>query len=302
MLNLKRLTSFVLLLVVAFAIYGCSSSSGGGNRIVITGLVTSVNGQGGDELVGITVEAINPQNFKRLGSAQVTGLLGEYQLRVPLGNNLTRLIILTFTTLDLEIFTGSFVITKNSSVLLDVMLTDGDVDIDDDDGPGYTVLSNRIKTSGKQQFLFSNADFGIDTPGQALFIVNGNAANCINATDNSLVVINPNTFQALDCDVGISTRQNGNVFIEASDLFEILSRNAGIRTRNQTVVDVTASESGTFTIESNQGFGIRCSGQSLVTAAMDPTPGTCSVSGAQGDIEEETANCDIMIPNSCLTP
>lgn len=302
MLALKRLTSFLLLLVVAFAIYGCSSSSGGGERIVITGLVTSVNGQGGDEVVGITVEAINPQNFKRLGSAQVTGLLGEYQLRVPLGNNQTRLVILTFTTIDLESFTGSFVITKNSSVLLDVMLDLGDVVIDDDDGPGYTVLSGRIKTSGKQQFLFSNADFGIDTPGQALFIINGNAQDCIRALDNSLVVINPNTFQALDCAVGISTQQNGNVFIEAGNLFEIFSRDSGIRTRNQTVVDVTASDIGTFTIESTQGFGIRCSGQSLVTAAMDPTPGTCSVSGSKGDIEEETANCDIMIPNSCLTP
>lgn len=303
----RGIITLFLLVTVSIAL-GCDSDGGSkGQRINVAGSVLSVDGNE-DDVVGITIDAIDSNSGDRLGST-TTGLLGQYNLRVKLGRNQTRLVDLVFTTPDLppDVFTGSFIITKSSSVLLDVELEgDGDVVIPfnfgDCGGFCYTVLSEPIRTSGGQVFQFDNAAFGgLSTPGTAQFIIAGNGRDCVRAIDQSSVILGPDQFSAADCAIGLRSENNALISVEAGTFFDIVSRDSGIRSRETSSVDATTDDDGEFNILSTNGFGIRCSGQSDVTAALSPTI-ACSIDGASGDISEETFNCSIEVGAGCLAP
>jgi hypothetical protein len=308
MAKASRAPSFFIISSIALALIliGCFDVTGGGGgggpgRVTITGMVTSVDGDTGD-VFGISIEAIDPINGKRLGRSTETGVFGAYQLKVP-AKGLQRLIELIFTTpLPFsETFSEFFLITKDSEVFLDIRLeSPGQVIIDDVDGGGYQVDQKRIRIGGGKSFIFSGAQFGIITPQQADFTINGRSRDCIRANTNSSIVINVQNFTATNCAIGIKANQKVIISIGASESFEISSRNSGVRTSNETVTDLTSGEE--FVISSSEDFGIRAGGQSSVVVDLLSPPVDCEIFGARGDINQESASAIISVPAGCLVP
>lgn len=293
---------------VALIITGCFDVIGGGGgggggpgRVTISGMVTSVNGDTGD-VFGISIEARDPSNGKRLGKSTETGVFGAYQLKVP-AKGLQRLIQLIFTTPfpSSQIFSEFFLITTHSEVFLDVRLeSPGQVIIDDVDGGGYQVDQKRITIGGGKEFIFSGPQFSITTPQQADFTINGGSSDCIRANKDGTIVISVQNFTATKCNVGVQASNRAMISVDASQRLEISSRNSGVKTSNQTGTKLTSGEE--FVINSSQDFGIRAGGQSSVAVDLMAPPVNCVISGAKGDINQESASAIIAVPAGCLVP
>ncbi|MGB7292574.1 MAG: hypothetical protein WBD99_10420 [Thermodesulfobacteriota bacterium] len=293
-------------IVAALIITGCFDVIGGGGgggpgRVTISGMVTSVDGDTGD-VFGISVEAKDPINGKKLGNSTETSVFGAYQLKVP-AKGLQRLIELVFTTpLPFsEAFSEFFLITKDSEVFLDVRLeSPGQVIIDDVDGGGYQVDQNRIRIGGGKRFIFSGPEFSITTPQLADFTINGRSSDCIKANKNSSIVINVQNFSATNCAIGINANKRAIISIDASRSFDISSRNSGVRSSNQTFTNLSSGEE--FVISSSEDFGIRAGGQSSVVVDLLVPPVDCEIFGPRGDINQESASAIISVPPGCLVP
>ena len=290
-----------LMLIGCFDVTGGGGGGGGPGRVTISGMVTSVNGDTGD-VFGISVEAIDPINGKGLGSSTDTSVFGAYQLKVP-AKGLQRLIELIFTTpLPFsQSFSEFFLITQDSQVFLDVRLeSPSQVIIDDVDGGGYQVDQRRIRIGDGKRFIFSGPEFGISTPQQAELTINGSSNDCITAKKNSTVTMNVQNFTATNCAVGIKADKRAIISIDASESFEISSRNSGVRSSNQTFTNLSSGEE--FVINSSEDFGIRAGGQSSVVVDLLVPPVDCQIFGASGDINQESASAIISVPPGCLVP
>jgi hypothetical protein len=291
-------------IAAALVITGCFDVTGGGGggpgRVTISGMVTSVDGDSGD-VFGISIEARDPVNGKRLGKSTETGVFGAYQLKVP-AKGLQRLIELIFATpLPFsETFSEFFLITKDSEVFLDVSLeSPGQVIIDNEAGGGYQVNQKRIKIRGGKSFIFSGTEFGITTPQQADFTINGRSRDCIKAKNNSSVSIDVKNFSAANCANGILAKNNANLSIGASEDFEIVSSKNGVRSTNQAFAELVSGE--VFSINSGD-FGIGAGGQSTVIVDLMSPPVDCEIFGVRGDINEESLSATISVPAGCLVP
>lgn len=307
MINLFRETTFILILLIAMSLnlvscFDTFDGGGGGKKKVrINGMVTSVNGDP-NAVFGITIEARDPNTGKRLGKSTTTGALGVYQLKVP-SKGQTRLIELFYTTPSptSEIFSEFFIITKNSEVLLDVMLESlSQVIIDDVDGGGYQVDQKRISIGESKRFIFSGTEFAITTPQQADFTIDGKSKDCINAQKNSTLVINALNFTAGNCKVGIRANNKAIITIGAVESFEVFSKKSGIRSKKSAITTLNSGEN--FTINSSNAFGIQAEGQSSVIVDIMVPPVECEIFGANGDINQESSNAIISVPVGCLTP
>jgi hypothetical protein len=290
-----------LIITGCFDVTGGGGGGGGPGRVTISGMVTSVDGDTGD-VFGISIEARDPVNGKRLGKSTETSPFGAYELKVP-AKGLQRLIELIFTTpLPFsETFSEFFLITKDSEVFLDVRLeSPGQVIIDDVDGGGYQVDQKRIRIGGGKRFIFSGPEFSIMTPQLADFTINGRSRDCIKANKNSSIVINVQNFSATNCAVGINANKRAIISIDASESFEISSRNSGVRSSNQTFTNLSSGEE--FVIDSSEDFGIRAGGQSSVVVDLLVPPVVCEIIGARGDINQESASAIISVPAGCLVP
>jgi hypothetical protein len=293
-------------IALALILIGCFDVTGGGGgggpgKVTISGMVTSVDEDTGD-VFGISIEARDPNTGKRLGKSTETGVFGSYQLKVP-AKGLQRLIQLTFTTpLPFsQIFSEFFLITTDSEVLLDVRLeSPGQVIIDDVAGGGYQVDQKRIKITGNKEFIFSGPAFGISTPQQADFTINGRTNDCIKANKKSSIVIDVQNFSATNCAVGINANKSAAISIDASNSFEISSRDSGVNSSNQTSTNLSSGEE--FVINSSQDFGIRAGGQSSVVVDLLVPPVDCVISGGKGDINQQSATATIDVPAGCLPP
>jgi hypothetical protein len=300
--------SFIIASTIAAAlmITGCFDVTGGGGgggpgKVEISGKVTSVDGDTGD-VFGISIEATDPDNGKRLGNSTTTSAFGAYELKVP-AKGLQRLIELVFTTpLPFsKTFSEFFLITKDSEVFLDVKLVSpNEVIIDDVDGGGYRVDQDPIRIGGGDEFIFSGAEFPITTPQLADFSINGGSNDCIQAKRNSSIVIDVQDFSATKCGIGINTNQNAVISIDASRSLVISSRNSGVSSSNQTSTRLSSGEE--FVIDSSEDFGIRASGQSSVLVDLLAPPVNCEIFGPKGDINEESASAAIIVPPGCLAP
>ena len=300
--------SFIIasITVAALIMTGCFDITGGGGgggpgRVTISGMVTSVDGDTAD-VFGITIEAMDPINGKRLGNSAKTTAFGAYELKVP-AKGLQRLIELNFTTpLPFsQTFSEFFLITKDSEVFLDVRLeSPGQVIIDDVDGGGYEVDQKRIRIGGNKEFIFSGPEFGITTPELADFFINGGSNDCIRAKRNSSIVIDVQNFSATKCGIGINANLGADVSINASSSLVISSRNAGVGTSNQSSTNLSSGEE--FVINSSEDFGIRAGGQSSVVVDLMVPPVNCEIFGPKGDIKEDSASAVISVPDGCLPP
>jgi hypothetical protein len=289
-----------LFLIGCFDVIGGGGGGGGPGKVKISGMVTSVNEDTGD-VFAISIEARDPNNGKRLGRSTETSVFGAYQLKVP-AKGFQRLIELVFTTpLPFsQTFSEFFLITKDSEVLLDVRLeSPGQVIIDDVDGGGYQVDQKRIKIRGGKSFIFSGTEFGITTPQQADFTINGRSRDCIKAKKNSLVSIDVKNFSAANCANGISAKNNANISIDVSEDFEIFSSKNGVRSSNQAFTELVGGE--VFSINSGD-FGISAGGQSTVIVDLMSPPVDCEIFGVRGDINEESLSATISVPDGCLVP
>jgi len=290
-----------LMITGCFDITGGGGGGGGPGKVEISGMITSVNGDTGD-VFGISIEARDPINGKRLGNSTKTTVFGAYQLKVP-AKGLQRLIELVFTTpLPFsQTFSEFFLITTDSEVFLDVRLeSPGQVIIDDVDGGGYQVDQKRIRIGGDKEFIFSGPEFNITTPQLADFTINGGSNDCIQAKRNSSIVIDVQNFSATKCGIGINANQNAIISIDASRSLVISSRNAGVSSSNQTSTQLSSGEE--FVIDSSEDFGIRASGQSSVVVDLLVPPVNCEIFGPKGDINEESASAVIVVPPGCLAP
>ncbi len=288
-----------LFLIGCFDVTG-GSGGGGPGRVTISGVVTSVNGDS-DDVFGILVEARDANSGRRLGKRAETSIIGAYQLKVK-AKGFQRLIELEFTTPlpSSETFSESFLITKKSDVLLDVRLqSPGQVIIDDVEGSGYQVNQKRIKIRGGKSLIFSGAEFGITTPQQADFTINGRSKDCIKARKNSSVSIDVKSFTAANCANGILAENNADVSIDASENFEIFSSRNGVRSRNQASAQLTGGE--VFSINSGD-FGISAGGQSTVVVDLMSPPVDCEIFGGLGDTNEDSPSATIIVPSACLVP
>lgn len=291
---------FGLFFVSCFDVTGGGGGGGGPGRVTISGVVTSVNGDDGD-VFGISVEARDANSGRRLGKSTETSPLGNYELKVK-AKGFQRVIELQFTTPlpSSETFSESFLITKKSDVLLDVRLqSPGQVIIDDIDGGGYQVNQKRIKIRGGKSFIFSGSEFGITTPQQADFTINGRSGDCIKATNNSLVSIDVKNFTAANCASGILAEGNAGVSIDASEEFEIFSSKNGVRSINRAFAELSGGE--VFSINSGD-FGISAGGQSTVIVDLMSPPVDCEVFGSRGDTNHESPSATIIVPAACLVP
>lgn len=306
--NALRASSFFFVSSIAVGLFfiGCFDVTGGGGggggpgRVTISGTVTSVNGDS-DDVFGILVEARDANSGRRLGKRTETSPFGGYQLKVK-AKGFQRLIELEFTMPlpPSETFSESFLITKKSEVILDVRLeSPGQVIIDDVDGGGYQVNQRRIKIRGGKSFIFSGAEFGITTPQQADFTINGRSGDCIKARNNSLVSIDVKNFTAANCANGISAQDNADVLIDASENFEIFSSNNGVRSSNRAFAELTGGE--VFSINSGN-FGINAGGQSTVIVDLVSPPVDCEIFGGRGDTNQESPSATISVPAACLVP
>lgn len=301
-----KAASLLVILSMIFALFlaGCFDVTGGGGgggpgKVTISGLVTSVD-EDSEDVFGIAIEARDPVNGKRLGKRTETGAFGDYQLKVP-AKGVQRLIELIFTTpLPFsQTFSEFFLITKDSEVFLDVRLqSPGQVIIDNVDGGGYQVDQKRIRIGSGKRFIFSGPAFGISTPQQADFMINGRSNDCIVAKDSSGVEINVQNFTAVNCAVGIKANNRAIISIDASDGFEISSRNSGVRSSDQTFTNLSSGER--FGISSSVDYGIRARGQSSVTVDVLVPPVDCEIFGLLGDTNEESASAIISVPAGCL--
>ena len=290
-----------LMIIGCFDVVGGGGGGGGPGKVTISGMVTSVNGDTGD-VFGISIEAMDPNTGKRLGKSTETGVFGAYQLKVP-AKGLQRKIELVFTTpLPFsETFSEFFLITADSQVFLDVRLeSPGQVIIDDVDGGGYQVDQKRIRIGGGKRFIFSGPEFSITTPQLADFTINGKSNDCIKAKKNSSIVINVQNFTATNCAVGINANKRAIISIDASESFEISSRNSGVSSSNQTFTTLSSGEA--FVISSSEDFGIRAGGQSSVVVDLLAPPVDCEIFGPRGDINQESASAIISVPPGCLVP
>ncbi|MFQ5788441.1 MAG: hypothetical protein ACE5H1_10745 [Thermodesulfobacteriota bacterium] len=306
MFNLFRETTFILILLIALSLnlvscFDFFDGDGVAKKIRISGMVTSVNGDP-NAVFGITIEARDPNTGKRLGESTTTGALGVYQLKV-LSKGQTRLIELFFTTPSPTsgIFSEFFIITKNSEVFLDVMLeSPSQVIIDDVDGGGYQVDQKRISIGGSKRFIFSGTEFAITTPQQADFTIDGRSKECINAKENSTLVINALNFTASNCKIGISANNKAIITIGAVESFEVFSKNSGVRSKKSSITTLNSGE--IFTINSSNAFGIQAEGQSSVIVDIMVPPVECGIFGANGDINQESSNAIVSVPVGCLSP
>lgn len=292
--------ALALVLISCFDVTGGGGGGGGPGRVRISGVVTSVNGDSGD-VFGILVEARDADSGRRLGKSTETSASGDYELKVK-AKGFQRLIELEFTTpLPFsETFSESFLITKKSEVFLDVRLeSPGQVIIDDVDGGGYQVNQKRIKIRGGKSFIFSGAEFGITTPQQADFTINGRSGDCIEAKNNSLVSIDVKNFTAANCANGISAQDDSDISIDASEGFEIFSSKNGVRSSNRAFAELTGGE--LFSINSGD-FGISAGGQSTVIVDLMSPPVDCEIFGGRGDTNQDSPSATIIVPAGCLVP
>ena len=291
---------------MALIVTGCFDVTGGGGgggpgKVTISGMVTSVDGDAGD-VFGISVEARDPNNGKRLGKSTQTSVFGAYQLKVP-AKGFQRLIQLVFTTpLPFsQTFSEFFLITKKSEVFLDVRLeSPGQVIIDDVDGGGYQVDQKRIRIGDGKRLIFSGTEFSITTPQLADFTIDGKSSDCIRAKKNSSIVINVRNFTATNCKVGIKASERAIIAINASESFEISSRDSGVASTNQAFTNLSSGEK--FVINSSDGFGIRAGGQSSVVVDLLAPPVDCEIFGVRGDVNQDSASAIISVPPGCLVP
>ncbi len=256
---------------------GCSSNDPDKSRI--EGVVLSVNGN--PVAVGdILVSAIN-SNGTRVSSRGQTNASGAYSIGINNeSGSKVRLVTLIFTTQDGLIFSEDFLVPRNTTSLLNVTLANGEVNIADGD---YTVLSKPVNANGNQTYIFADA-IGIDTPGQASFVIDGNTNTCVRARDNSTIIINVDDFLASNCNIGVRSGSNANISINADDDFEILSGSFGVRSANASVVNLSALDE--FFITSANAFGIGAINSSTVNVNNGlANPDTCEIVGLQGDIE-----------------
>ncbi len=290
---------FGLFLVSCFDVTGGGGGSGPG-KVRISGVVTSVNGDG-EDVFGILVEAIDANSGRRLGKTTETSAFGAYELKVK-AKRFQRLIELQFTTpLPFsETFSETFLITEKSEVLLDVRLeSPGLVIIDDVDGGGYQVNQKRIKIRGGKSFIFSGPEFGINTPQQADFTINGRSGDCIKAKNNSSVSIDVKNFTAVNCINGILAEGNAEVSIDASEEFEIFSSRNGVKSSNGAFAEISGGE--VFSINAGD-FGVSAGGQSTVIVDLMSPPVDCVIFGSRGDTNQESPDATIIVPAACLVP
>ncbi len=288
----KLLALIVLSVTFIFgSIGGCSSTSG--TRVRISGFVLSVDGNSND-VAGISVVVINPDNDERRTRVQTTNADGAYSLNVNVKGR-SEVLTLIFTTLGVEVFSDDFIFTRGSEIVLNVSLAeDGDVEIADND---YEIVQGRISLDGDRSFVFVNA-LGLTTPARANLTILGNGNTCMRLRDSSSVIIGVLNFIMDTCGLGINATNSSVVTIDASVDFEIQSVAASVEAANS--ADVSLSGANNFTMEASVDlFAIVGRGTSATTVNDGmAAPSSCLITGTEGAfVTNDTATVDI--PDSC---
>ena len=277
----RHMFLLVLLVMVSFmssSMWGCSSGGGGGggDNTRVNGTILEVIG---GSVSGIKVTVFN-SNDKKIDSTK-TNQLGQFTLRFKPNSDTVKI---QFEIPDAQTLSRFIAVTRNSDVIFNVTLAEGDIIVND-----WTVFQDQVRTDGSDELTFDSleADFEID----------GNGNTCIRSHGESLVQITARTITLVDCGVGIDTQGSGFVQLEADLDITISANKDAIKTSNDSFVRVTQTVTpvnNNIFITSLKEHGIKSAGASEVE--INPQ-NNCSISGAKAALDQSgTSSID---PDGC---
>lgn len=267
-----------ILIVSSFMMmgFGCSSSSGGGNKTKIQGVIQEVI-QG--SVSGITVRILENGKSK---DRDTTNQLGEFKLNFTPNSDL---LTLEFDGPDF-LLSRVISVTRNSNIVMAIVLQ---LDPPLISFTNWTVLQDPIRGGDFDQITFNEKE--------AVFRIDGNNSNCIRANSESRVEITAKSISLIDCQEGITTQSFGLVILEADEDINVIAKKDGIRTKDSSFVRVARTMNpinNNISISSTKENGIRASGASQVI--VDPQ-NNCVISGAKDAIRQ--SGTSIVNPSSC---
>ena len=277
----RHMFLLILLVMVSFmssSMWGCDSGGGGGggDNTRVNGTVLEVIG---GSVSGIKVTVFN-SNDKKIDSTK-TNQLGQFTLRFKPNSDTVKI---QFEIPDAQTLSRFIAVTRNSDVIFNVTLAEGDIIVND-----WTVFQDQVRTDGSDELTFDSleADFEID----------GNGNTCIRSHGESLVQITARTITLVDCGVGIDTQGSGFVQLEADLDITISANKDAIKTSNDSFVRVTQTVTpvnNNIFITSLKEHGIKSAGASEVE--INPQ-NNCSISGAKSALDQSgTSSID---PDGC---
>lgn len=282
-----NLNTFLLILLIATSyiatsITGCDSDNGGGNnKTTIRGTIEQVIGPNTD-VSGIRV-SIFEGNRRR--TSDRTNNSGDFRLTYKPDDDSPRI---EFEGDD-YILSRNISVTEGSDVTLDEIIDTVTPEIIFTE---WIVEQRRLTLSSFDEVIFNSTE--------AIFQIDGKGNNCIRAKGDSRVEITALSISLINCSEGITTSSFGFVNLQADENINLISRQDGIRTQDNSSVTIAMTSNpvaNNIFITSERQNGIRTSGNSAVL--VDPQL-NCTVTGDKdavrisGNSTVDTKTCTLV--------